>query len=130
MPSAPRTSVRASRPRSAARGVHARVARAPAKSAAAKRPRTLSWTRLSDEKLLELRFCDLKLSLERSPLARRVKRLYAELENRGIHFKPHVWLAEEWFSPDGVPGIAVCGHCVRGTTCAIISYRHRERSAR
>src|SRR5512139_2590269 len=67
----------------------------------------LPWTRLSDEKLLELRFCDLKLSLERSPLARRVKRLYAELENRGIHFKPHVWLAEEWFSPDGVPGIAV-----------------------
>ena len=67
----------------------------------------LPWTRLSDEKLLELRFCDLKLSLERSPLARRVKRLYAELENRGIHFRPHVWLAEEWFSPDGVPGIAV-----------------------
>jgi hypothetical protein len=79
-----------------------------ATSAASRKPaRRLPWTRLSDEKLLELRFCDLKLSLERSPLARRVKRLYAELENRGIHFKPHVWLAEEWFSPDGVPGIAV-----------------------
>src|SRR5689334_15629217 len=79
-----------------------------ATSAASRKPaRRLPWTRLSDEKLLELRFCDLKLSLERSPLARRVKRLYAELENRGIHFKPHVWLSEEWFSPDGVPGIAV-----------------------
>ena len=79
-----------------------------ATSAASRKPaRRLPWTRLSDEKLLELRFCDLKLSLERSPLARRVKRLYAELENRGIQFRPHVWLAEEWFSPDGVPGIAV-----------------------
>src|SRR5690349_8957080 len=79
-----------------------------ATSAASRKPaRRLPWTRLSDEKLLELRFCDLKLSLERSPLARRVQRLYAELENRGIQFKPHVWLAEEWFSPDGVPGIAV-----------------------
>jgi hypothetical protein len=25
----------------------------------------------------------------------------------GIRFRPHVWLSEEWFSPDGVPGIAV-----------------------
>ena len=67
----------------------------------------MPWTRLSDEKLLELRFCDLKLSLERSPLARRVKRLYAELENRGIHFKPHVWLSTSWFTPDGVSGFAI-----------------------
>jgi len=25
----------------------------------------------------------------------------------GIALRPHVWLSEEWFSPDGVPGIAV-----------------------
>jgi hypothetical protein len=62
---------------------------------------------LSDEELLKLRFCDLRLSVERSPLAPRVKRLYAELESRGIRFRPHVWLAEEWFSPDGIPGIAM-----------------------
>lgn len=66
-----------------------------------------AWTRLSDEKLLALRFCDLHLSLERSPLAPQVKRLYVELEKRGIAFRPHAWLAEEWFSPDGVPGIAI-----------------------
>jgi hypothetical protein len=30
-----------------------------------------------------------------------------ELEHRGITFRPHVWLAEEWFSPDGIPGIAM-----------------------
>jgi hypothetical protein len=36
-----------------------------------------------------------------------VDRLYTELEDRGVTVRPHVWLSEEWFSPDGVPGIAV-----------------------
>ena len=94
MPSAPRTSGRAKR---------VRARREPERRTRARRP----WARLSDEKLLEIRFCDLKLSIERSPLAARVKRLYSELEHRGIDFRPHVWLSEEWFSPDGVPGIAV-----------------------
>jgi hypothetical protein len=67
----------------------------------------LPWTRLTDEQLLSLRFCDLELSIESSPLKRRVARLYKELEGRGIKVRPHVWLSEEWFSPDGVPGIAV-----------------------
>ncbi|MFL6602065.1 MAG: putative zinc-binding metallopeptidase [Steroidobacteraceae bacterium] len=87
---------------------------APSRGASARRPlhagkrrKALPWTRLSDEELLALRFCDLKLSIERSPLKRRVDRLYSELEGRGIQVRPHVWLSEEWFSPDGVPGIAV-----------------------
>jgi len=65
------------------------------------------WARLSDDELLKLRFKDLKLTIERSPLARHVRQLYADLERRGISVRPHLWLAEEWFSPDGVPGIAV-----------------------
>jgi hypothetical protein len=83
------------------------VARAAKRALPGRRRAAPSWTRLSDEELLQKRFCDLRLSLQRSSLARRVKRLYSELESRGIHFKPHVWLAEEWFSPDGVPGIAM-----------------------
>jgi hypothetical protein len=62
---------------------------------------------MSDDQLLGLRFCDLKLKIERSPVAKRVRRLYRELDKRQIAFRPHVWLSEEWFSPDGVPGIAV-----------------------
>ena len=62
---------------------------------------------MSDEQLLGQRFCDLKLKIERSPVAKRVRRLYRELDKRQIGFRPHVWLSEEWFSPDGVPGIAV-----------------------
>ncbi len=65
------------------------------------------WSRLSDAELLQLRFCDLRLRLAGSRLERRLGRLYHELNRRGITFRPHMWLAEEWFSPDGVPGIAV-----------------------
>ncbi len=36
-----------------------------------------------------------------------IDRLYRELTTRGIHFRPHCWLAQEWFSPDGIPGIAI-----------------------
>lgn len=66
-----------------------------------------AWSRLPDEELLKMRFCDLKLSIEHSSLARHLRRLYADLERRGISVRPHAWLSEEWFSPDGVPGIAV-----------------------
>jgi hypothetical protein len=62
---------------------------------------------MSDEELLSVRFCDLGLSIEGSPLEPQIERLYEELKARGIDFRPHVWLAEEWFSPDGVPGIAI-----------------------
>ena len=66
-----------------------------------------AWVRLTDAELLERRFCDLKLSIARSPLAIHVRQLYSDLERRGLKVRPHVWLSEEWFSPDGVPGIAV-----------------------
>ena len=76
----------------------------PARAAARREP---AWTRLDDEALLDLRFCDLRLSLGNSGLEDNVRRLYAELARKGIRFRPHVWLSEEWFSPDGIPGIAI-----------------------
>jgi len=65
------------------------------------------WARLDDEALLDLRFCDLGLVLDDSTLGARIDRLYRELAARGLSFRPHCWLAEEWFSPDGVPGFAL-----------------------
>ncbi len=85
----------------------ARSGAAQRRTSVKRRRKALPWTRLSDEELLKLRFCDLKLSIERPTLQRQIGRLYKELENRGIRFRPHLWLSEEWFSPDGVPGIAV-----------------------
>ena len=67
----------------------------------------IAWTQYADERLLEERICDLDLQIERTPLAPRVARLYEELDARGITFKPRCWLSNEWFSPDGTPGIAL-----------------------
>ena len=38
------------------------------------------------------------------PFLRQVRR---ELRQRGLRFRPHFWLSDEWFCPDGVPGIAI-----------------------
>lgn len=66
-----------------------------------------AWTRLTDEELLEKRFCDLRLSLRGTMVERHWREVQRDLKRRGIRFNPHLWLSEEWFSPDGVPGIAV-----------------------
>ena len=69
--------------------------------------RGVRWSRLSDEELLRLRLCDLKLTLRGSLVARYLAQIQNELKRRGLRFKPHVWLADEWFTPDGVAGIAI-----------------------
>ena len=69
--------------------------------------RSIGWERLTDDQLLSLRFCDLKLSVQGTELQGAIERLYRELALRGIRFRPHCWLAQEWFSPDGIPGIAI-----------------------
>lgn len=66
-----------------------------------------AWVRLSDEALLKQRFCDLRLSLRDTVVERHWRKVQHDLARRGILFRPHLWLSEEWFSPDGVPGIAV-----------------------
>lgn len=66
-----------------------------------------NWARLSDSALLDVRLCDLNLRIEGTELERYLDRLYWELERRGLQFRPHAWLAEEWFTPDGVPGIGI-----------------------
>jgi len=73
----------------------------------AHRRREPAWAYLSDAALLQKRFCDLRLSLKHTQIERHVRKLESDLRRRGIRFRPHLWLSTEWFSPDGVPGIAV-----------------------
>lgn len=68
---------------------------------------TAHWSTLPKEQLLGLRLCDLDLKIAGTELEGNVHRLYAELEARGLRFRPHVWLSNEWFCPDGVPGFAI-----------------------
>jgi hypothetical protein len=78
---------------------------APASSPARRRP--CAWEKMPDEQLLDQRFCDLRLTIRGTELEVAIFRMYRELELRGIAFRPHCWLAQEWFSPDGIPGIAI-----------------------
>jgi hypothetical protein len=72
-----------------------------------KKPRPSTWAKWGDERLLDLKLRDLGVGIEGSVLEERLERLYDELEQKGIRLKPHAWLSTEWFSPDGVPGIAM-----------------------
>ena len=61
----------------------------------------------SDEALLALRLCELPVQLGNSLMSRRVARLQRELAARSIVARPHVWLSEEFFTPERVLGFAV-----------------------
>lgn len=65
------------------------------------------WESFDEAELLSLPMRSLRLRLDDSLAGPEIERLYAELERRGLGFRPHVWLSSEWFSPDGIPGIAV-----------------------
>jgi hypothetical protein len=66
-----------------------------------------SWATLRDEDLLRLRIRDLGVRIEGSELEARVSHLYEELAARGLPFRPSCYLGDEWFSPDGVPAVAI-----------------------
>ncbi|MDZ7737131.1 MAG: putative zinc-binding metallopeptidase [Gammaproteobacteria bacterium] len=66
------------------------------------------WVSYSDDELLDMRFRDLR-SADRgiagaSPVSISFTKNWRP---RGLKFRPHCWFGEEWFSPDGVPGIGV-----------------------
>ncbi len=69
--------------------------------------RRFPWATWSTEKLLQLRIKDLGLTIEGTWIEPRIHMLYETLERRGIRVRPHVWLSEEFFSPQGVPGFAI-----------------------
>ncbi len=62
---------------------------------------------LSDKDLLALRFCDLSVTLERTLVQQRARRVFTQLADRGIRVSPSTWLSEEWFNPEGVVGFAI-----------------------
>jgi hypothetical protein len=72
-------------------------------------PRVLlppDWADLPDEALLDVRLCDLPLTIE-GTLADWIAQLRQELESRGVGFPLHFYLSDEWFTPDGATSIAV-----------------------
>jgi hypothetical protein len=66
-----------------------------------------AWAELPDDALLDVRLCDLGVTIDGSWIEPRLATLFDELSARGLTFRPHCWLSAEWFSPDGVPGVAI-----------------------
>ena len=62
---------------------------------------------MDDDELLDTRMCDLGLTLRGTAIQSRIDEVHGELKARDLKFKPHCWLSSEWFSPDGVPGVAI-----------------------
>ena len=65
------------------------------------------WASWSDDALLDLPMCELHVGLKGSFVEQPIAELTRELGDRGLRFRPHFWLSNEWFTPDGVPGIAI-----------------------
>ncbi len=66
-----------------------------------------AWASYADEELLDLRFSDLEIDSPGILLEPCLERAFTELAQRGIRFRPRVWVSDEWFSPDGIGGFAV-----------------------
>ncbi|MEZ6242994.1 MAG: putative zinc-binding metallopeptidase [Phycisphaerales bacterium] len=64
-------------------------------------------SRMRDEDLLGLRFRDLGVRLEGTDVGRRVRRLMGELGDKGLAFRPYVWVSVEWMTPVGLTGFGV-----------------------
>jgi hypothetical protein len=71
-----------------------------------KRP-SISIDTVSEGELLRGRIRDLNLSIRGSALEERIVRLYRELDERGIVFRPPCYLADEWLVPDGIPVVGI-----------------------
>jgi hypothetical protein len=68
---------------------------------------SIKWASWRDERLLGLRFCDLGVKIEGTELEGRIERLWGELERKALIFRPYFWLSTDWFTPDGMDGVAV-----------------------
>ena len=77
------------------------------KAGSAKAPDAPDIGSMSDEQLLQMRICDLKLKIAGTELESRIEKLDAELAAKGIAIKPICYLGDEWFCPEGSATIAI-----------------------
>ena len=65
------------------------------------------WAKFKDDELLAMRIRDLGVRLEGSDIEPQVAAFNQLLEARGMVMRPACYLGDEWFSPTGVPAIAI-----------------------
>jgi hypothetical protein len=62
---------------------------------------------IGQHELLSRKICDLSLKIPGTKLEALIDKLYKELEQAGISFKPKTYLSDEWGCPHGVPVIGI-----------------------
>jgi len=68
-------------------------------------PQDLS--QLSDEQLLSSKIVQLPIAIPGTWLEECIDQLYAELAEKGLTFRPHCYLADEWLTPKDEPVIGI-----------------------
>ena len=68
---------------------------------------TQSWTRIREKTLLGKRVSDLGLDIKGSSLEPLIYKLYDELSQKGLIYRPPCFLADEWFCPENVAAIGI-----------------------
>ncbi len=66
-----------------------------------------AWTRYPKQRLLDVRLCELKLSLKGSFVDKLVRQVRNELRERDLRFHPYFWVSDDWFTPEGMTGTGV-----------------------
>lgn len=66
-----------------------------------------NFANLSDAEILKMRFKDLPVTVEGTEVEEHIKQLHAEMEIKGLVFRPQIFLGDEWFSPEGMNAISV-----------------------
>ena len=69
--------------------------------------RHLAWVNFNEERLLDLRMRNLRLRVEETWVMPLIEKVRCELADRGLRVRPRFWLSDEWFSPLGIPGVAI-----------------------
>ncbi len=65
-----------------------------------KRKKHFDLENISEEDLLNARICDLPLKIKGTWIAECIDQLFAELQEKGIVFRPECYLADEWLTPE------------------------------
>jgi hypothetical protein len=67
----------------------------------------VAWEALSDDDLLHLRICDLKVRVQGTDLESRIRQLERELAAKDLKLKPVCFLSDEWLSPGDQAAIGI-----------------------
>jgi hypothetical protein len=70
-------------------------------------PQSPDLNQLEEEALLNLRLCDLPVTLAGTWLEECINELYQELAGKNLVFRPKCYLADEWLSPKDEPVIGI-----------------------